>query len=416
MTILETPPQAARSSIPSAPLMTVEIFEPALGLEGFVCIHAMGKNGASGGMRCVPDIDKEEVRILARAMTYKYAFFQIPQGGAKAGLRVSYEEEPQRRKLLFRAAARHLEPLIRRNIWSPWSDMNFTPGDLVDFYGGIGLEHTPGAGGGSSFRTAVSAFAALQAAIESLGMEPHRVRVAIEGFGSVARYLVPFLKGAGVKLVGLTTHRGGAVRGDGLDYDEVLARQGQGHRDWDQPRGAWQPIAVEELFDVETDVFIPCARVHSLTAERAERLRTQLVLPIANVPCTDSALAVLDERGIPYLPDFVVNGGGVCGHVLAGATAANPAAAAGFIGSFQAMVLRLLRAAEARREPVRRLAEDVADQNFAAITGAAYEQPALATRLKRRLGELPWLPRSFANGELRKRIETTLGSIDALFR
>lgn len=416
MTTVDTLPQIAGPTIPGSPLMTIEVSDPALGLEGFVCIHAMGRNGASGGMRCVPDIDQEEVRILARAMTYKYSFFQIPQGGAKAGLRVSYEEDPRRRRVLFQAAARHLEPLIRRNIWSPWSDMNFTPADLAEFYKGIGIDYTPAAGGGSSFRTAVSAYAALRAAVEYLGIQPRGARVTIEGFGSVARYLVPFLRDAGIRLVGLTTHRGGAARRDGLDYEEVLARQRQGHRDWDQPRGAWQPIAIEELFDVETDIFIPCARVHSITPERAERLRTQLVLPIANVPCTDEALAVLDRRGIPYVPDYVVNGGGVCGHVLAGATAEHPGAAEPFMRPFHAMLVRMLRAAAAQGVPARRLAEEIAAGNYDAIVRQAYEPPTLSARLKHKLAGLPWLPRALADDDLKRRVDRTMSFINALFR
>lgn len=61
--------------IPDNPLMTIEIEEPAIGLKGWVCVHSLGKDGASGGIRCVGNVNKLEVQLLARAMTYKYAFF-----------------------------------------------------------------------------------------------------------------------------------------------------------------------------------------------------------------------------------------------------------------------------------------------------------------------------------------------------
>ena len=54
-------------------------------------------------------------------------------------------------------------------------------------------------------------------------------------------------------------------------------------------------------------------------------------MPVANVPCTDQALDVFDKRGIPYLPDYVVNGGGVCGSVMVGATPDKPEAVADLI-------------------------------------------------------------------------------------
>ena len=280
----------ARSlTIPEGPLFTVEIADESIGLKGFLCIHSLGKNGTSGGMRCVPDIERREVELLARAMTYKYSFFKLSQGGAKGGLRLDYNEPPDRRRLLLEEAARHLRPLIDRNLWWPHSDMNFYAADLVHFYRGLGQDFQPSDHDCSSFRTAVWAFAALWACIDHLKTSPERVRVAFEGFGSVAGYMVPFLKELGVKVVALTNHRGGAWNPAGLDLDAVLAHQQAGGSTWDEPANPWKPITTDELFDIETDVFIPCARVHSVDADRARRLKTALLMPIANVPCTDEA-------------------------------------------------------------------------------------------------------------------------------
>jgi glutamate dehydrogenase/leucine dehydrogenase len=408
------PSELIESTIPDEPLFMLEFAEHEIGLEGFVCIHTMGRNGASGGMRCVPDIDKEEVRLLARAMTYKYSFFRIEQGGAKAGLRLSYEEEPARRKLLLASAARHLEPLVRKNLWSPWSDMNFSGADLAEFYRAIGLGlHAP-VEGGSSFRTAVSAFAALQACVDHLAVDPHRVRVSIEGFGSVARYLAPFLNSYGVKVVALTTLAGGVWNPEGLDLDAILAHLKERRGGWERVGNGWKPITIDQLFDIETDIFIPCARVHSIGADRAQRLPTRLVVPIANVPCTEQALAILDRRGITYVPDFVANGGGVCGHVLAGACPENVETTRPFIRCFGAMVLRMLRAAEAQRISPRKLAEQVAHENFALVRSGVYEGTTLSRRLLHRIGASRLVPHS-AVDHLLGRGHRTISHINGIF-
>ncbi|HKM52862.1 MAG TPA: Glu/Leu/Phe/Val dehydrogenase dimerization domain-containing protein [Isosphaeraceae bacterium] len=405
---------AGSTGIPETPLFTVEIADEKIGLRGFLCIHSLGNYGTSGGMRCVPDIERREVELLARAMTYKYAFFKLDQGGAKAGLRVSYDEPPERRRLLIQEAARHLRPLIDRNLWSPHTDMNFYADGLIDFFRGIGHKFQPQDDGGSSFRTAVWAFAALRACIDHLGVKPDRTRVAFEGFGSVAGYMVPFLKELGVKVVALTTHRGGASAPAGVDLDAVLAHQRGGFA-WDKPGKPWKPIATDELFDIESDIFIPCARVHSIDADRARRLKTSLILPVANVPCTDEALEVFDERGISYLPDYVVNGGGVCGSVMAGATPENPERVSGPIEVFRAMNLRLLSTSKVVGKPPRKISDEIAHHNYPEIVRHAYDRETILSRISKKARARSLFPGFILQKEIRARRARTLSHLESLF-
>ena len=54
--------------------------------DGVLVMDSTVLGPASGGIRMLPDVTEEEVRILARAMTLKNAFFDLPAGGAKAGI------------------------------------------------------------------------------------------------------------------------------------------------------------------------------------------------------------------------------------------------------------------------------------------------------------------------------------------
>ena len=53
---------------------------------GYVVIDTTVRGRSCGGLRMLPDIDEEEMRLLAHTMTLKYGFLGIPHGGAKAGI------------------------------------------------------------------------------------------------------------------------------------------------------------------------------------------------------------------------------------------------------------------------------------------------------------------------------------------
>ena len=375
--------------IPDVPKFHVEFEDPEIGLHGFVCIHGIGRDGSSGGMRCVPDVDREEVRLLARAMTFKYSFFDTPQGGAKAGLQVPYDATQDEKHRLIRAAARHLEPILRRaNFWSPWTDMNFYGEELRIFFAEVGRNYTPNPTRNSSLRTAISAFWSLQATLSHYGLTSEGCRIAIEGFGSVASYLAPLLEAAGIKVVAASTHRGAIASDMGLDLRKVVELRQRCGNDWIHEPGDWEQISHDELFTRDADILVPCARVHSIGGDRASAIRAPRVVPIANVPCTDEALRVLDARGIEYVPDFVVNGGGILGHV--------DSVDHDFGPYFRDMYERMLRAAHRRDLPVRLLAEEAAHENYARIESEAYPRHSTSSVIARGLVRRGLAPRSLA--------------------
>ncbi len=58
-------------------------------------------------------------------------------------------------------------------------------------------------------------------------------------------------------------------------------------------------------------MLIPAALEGVLTAERARRLRTRMVLEGANGPTLPEADLILHDRGIAVVPDVISNAGGV---------------------------------------------------------------------------------------------------------
>ena len=116
--------------------------------------------------------------------------------------------------------------------------------------------------------------------------------VAIQGVGHVGAYLADKLHAAGAKLV-ITDVNEEALRA-------VAERTGA------------RVVAPAAIFDTEAEVFAPCALGGAINADTLLRLRAKVIAGGANNQLADpeTGRAVYD-RGILYLPDYVINGGGI---------------------------------------------------------------------------------------------------------
>jgi len=68
----------------------------------------------------------------------------------------------------------------------------------------------------------------------------------------------------------------------------------------------------ENIFDVDCDVFAPCARGGILNEDTIGRLKASIVAGAANNQLAASSNAqLMHDRGIVYAPDYVINAGGL---------------------------------------------------------------------------------------------------------
>src|SRR3989304_7934253 len=68
------------------PEYIINVYDPQIGMEGFLVIDNTTLGPGKGGIRMTPNVTAEEVFRLARTMTWKNALAGIPFGGAKAGI------------------------------------------------------------------------------------------------------------------------------------------------------------------------------------------------------------------------------------------------------------------------------------------------------------------------------------------
>src|SRR5213595_1191425 len=122
-------------------------------------------------------------------------------------------------------------------------------------------------------------------------------RVVVQGFGNVGGHLARLLHAeAGAKVIAVSDVSGGVVNEGGLDIPGLLA-----HTAARKPVSEWQggtAIGNEQLWTVPCDWLVPAALGGVITKE-------------ANAPTTPTADLILEERGIPVIPDFLANAGGV---------------------------------------------------------------------------------------------------------
>ena len=149
-------------------------------------------------------------------------------------------------------------------------------------------------GGDPSPSTAWGVFLAIRTAVRHrLGQDSVRgIRVALQGLGHVGFYLAKLLIGDGAEVVACDLNQ--------ENLDRAVREVGV------------QPVAPEDIISQQVDVFSPCAMGAVLNAASIEKLRAGIVAGAANNQlATAQDGANLQDRGILYCPDFLINAGGI---------------------------------------------------------------------------------------------------------
>jgi len=296
-------------------------------VRGWVVFDLPGARISAGGTRLAPDVSVAEVALLARAMTYKFAALRQQVGGAKAGLRADPGDRAGRDAAMARYCA-EIKPMADVGQFLTGPDMGTSEEDFATLRAhraapaaisavvdGVPFEDVL-----TGYGVTVAAEAALSARWGG-GWEGRGV--AIEGFGKV---------GGGVARE--VVRRGGRVVADpgGLDVERLLDLRRE-HGDACVTRYGHPASPPAGLFTaVEADVLVPGTRPGVIGAREAAALppAVLVIAPAANAPYTEEGAAVLGQRGIVALPDFVCNAGAVIGYRSpAGASPAEVLAAAG---------------------------------------------------------------------------------------
>jgi glutamate dehydrogenase (NAD(P)+) len=296
---------------------------------GYRVLSSQVRGPGKGGIRYHPDVTLDEVRALATWMTWKCALIDVPFGGAKGGVCCNPKElSPGELRKITRRYIADLGELIGPHTDIPAPDVATNAQTMAWVYDTYAIMHPHrnnlpvvtgkpldlGGSPGRNEATARGCLFACQRALER-GVVPglaavRGCRVAIQGFGNAGGIAARLFQEAGARIVAVSDSRGGIHQEDGLDVAAVVAHKDQGGTV--AGLAGSRPLTNAELLALECDVLIPAALENQIRRDNAAAVRARLVCEAANGPTTPAADRILFGRGIPVLPDVLVNSGGVC--------------------------------------------------------------------------------------------------------
>jgi glutamate dehydrogenase (NAD(P)+) len=309
------------------------------GIKGHVVIDTLSRGVAGGGLRMRSGVTLDEVRDLAQAMTLKEAVVYtegdryVPLGGAKAGIDCD-PYDPRAREVLGRFG-RALKPLIQ-TLFATGEDFGVRQDVIDEVFAEEGIRSSAesalalvedgsdaahdrlkrafaqtvdGVGLGElvgGFGVAETALAAL----EFRGLEPDECTAVVQGFGSMGGAAARYLARAGVRVVGIADREGLVYNSQGLDVERLLAtRDAFGVVDRSQLSDGDELRPGEDWIGADADVLVPAAMSYVIGADDVDRVKARVISEAANVATLPEAEALLRERDITVVPDFVANVG-----------------------------------------------------------------------------------------------------------
>lgn len=294
--------------------------------------HNNARGPYKGGLRYHPEVNTEEVKVLAALMSLKTALINIPFGGGKGGISVNPRELSKAElKRLTESLARGLADVIGDRKDVPAPDVNTDPQIMKWFrkeYEKVVGQSEPGVitgkalnDGGIKVRdeaTGLGGAAVIQELARVLNKKPSDTTVAIQGFGNVGNHLAHHLYHMGFRVIAIADVDSGIMHEDGLDYHETYKKNKSGDKlaeccicDLHGPSKDCINVGPKEVLEAKCDILVPAAIGDQITKENAAKIKAKIIVELANHPITDEAEKILDKMNVMIVPDILANAGGV---------------------------------------------------------------------------------------------------------
>jgi leucine dehydrogenase len=269
------------------------------GLKAIIGIHNSVMGPALGGTRMFNYANEWEalndVLRLSRGMTYKAAITGLNIGGGKAV--IIGDAKTQKTPELMRKFGEFVHSLSGRYITAEDVGMETSDMDLVrdvtPYVTGISEER--GGSGNPSPVTAFGVYMGMKAAAkQQFGSEKlEGKKILVQGIGHVGETLVEYLtkEGAQVIIADINEER----------LYEVAAKYNA------------QVFTGDDLYSADVDIYAPCAMGATINDATVNKIKAKVIAGAANNQLANENThgLILQERGILYAPDFLINAGGI---------------------------------------------------------------------------------------------------------
>lgn len=269
------------------------------GLKAIIAIHNTVLGPALGGTRMWNYATEQEaitdVLRLSRGMTFKAAISGLNLGGGKAV--IIGDASTMKTEAFLRRFGKFVNSLNGKYITA--EDVNMKTVDMeyinMETKHVTGLPESMGGGGDPSPVTAFGVYMGMKATAKKVfGNDSLTGKtVAVQGVGQVGMHLVEYLvkENANVVITDLFE-----------DKVKTIAQ-----------RFGVKAVAMKDFYDVDMDIYAPCALGATVNDETIEKLKCSIIAGAANNQLKDETKHgyMLIDKSITYAPDFLINAGGL---------------------------------------------------------------------------------------------------------
>jgi glutamate dehydrogenase/leucine dehydrogenase len=324
--------------------------------QGWVVINSLRGGAAGGGTRMRLGLDKREVESLAKTMEIKFTVSGPQIGGAKSG--INFDPRDPRKEDVLKRWYKAVAPLLKHyygtggdlnvdeihevipmtedcGIWHPQEGVfngHFQPTEAqkVKRIGNLRLgvvkvledtAYSPSVQSKYKVADMITGYGVAESVrhyFDLWGGQVAGKKVIVQGWGNVGAAAAYYMAQEGAKVVGIIDRNGGLLNEEGFTFEAIrelfLKRQGNtlvadGMLSFDKVN--------QRIWDVQADVFLPCAASRLVTEDQMSRMVKAGVSVIAcgaNVPFADSQIfygpiAEKADATISVIPDFIANCG-----------------------------------------------------------------------------------------------------------
>ncbi len=275
-------------------------YDPKTKLKAIIAINSTKRGSmCSGGVRMRNYKSENEALWdafnLSLAMTQKCAAIQANVGGGKA---VIWGSKQDKNPKMLESFAKFMCSLGGKFRTAVDLGLNFDDGQIIKricplvegqpkAYGGLGTEGDT---------TAIGVIKAMQLGSKYVfGEKSLKGRtIAIQGLGNVGGYMLNFLSDKGAKL-------------KVADTNNLVIKK------YKKQYPAIKVIPVDEILTTKCDILAPCAIGGILNKKTIPNLKCSIICGCANnqLANPERDIKLIEQKKILYLPDFIVNAGGI---------------------------------------------------------------------------------------------------------
>ena len=268
-------------------------------LKAIIAIHSTVLGPSLGGVRMLSYKNEleaiQDVLRLSEAMTYKASISGLNLGGGKAV--IIGNSKKGKSKALFRKFGQFIESLggkyiVAEDVGISTKDIEYIKMETAHV---SGMPESKGGGGDPSPKTAYGVYMGMKAcAKECFGNDSlESKRIVVQGAGHVGTHLVKWL----------VKEKATVIVSD-VDDEKIKKLVKRYHV---------ESVGVNDVYDLETDIYSPCALGATLNNNTLSRLRCSIITGAANNQLANEEIhgKMVMEKGILYAPDFVINAGGL---------------------------------------------------------------------------------------------------------